>query len=236
MINPLSGAISMLTPNLRDRIKIVHGSFVADQSERSKASQSWLRKPSQSCYLCDLPCYPSQRLQLCEGSLRVSRIVSAISDLLTPKSLRKDDFRRCWKCSIIYLYISVERTILHRNIYGSLTVPLLHHRGKIARNVLVTFLAPLLVRGGVGRLAGLSVPLAPVQWGGFVAWGAIPSTQVHPSLPALYFGQGRSGTAPRGAFPSVLRCPVQQQRWVVFLQVGWCRCFVFYLWMSSGVR
>ena len=100
VINPLSGAISMLTPNLRDRIKIVHGSFVVDQSERSKASQSWLRKPSQSCYLCDLPCYPSQRLQLCEGSLRVSRIVSAISDLLTPKSLRKDDFRRCWKCSI----------------------------------------------------------------------------------------------------------------------------------------
>ena len=100
-------------------------------------------------------------------------------------------------CYFFIIYISVERTILHRNIYGSLTVPLLHHRGKIARNVLVTFLAPLLVRGGVGRLAGLSVPLAPVQWGGFVAWGAIPSTQVHPSLPALYPGQGGSGTTDR---------------------------------------
>ena len=110
--------------------------------------------------------------------------------------------------TVFIIYISVERTILHRNIYGSLTVPLLHHRGKIARSVLVTLLAPLLVRGGVGRLAGLSVPLAPVQWGGFVAWGAIPSTQVHPSLPALYPGQGGSGTTPRGGVPkcSPLSC------------------------------
>ena len=37
---------------------------------------------------------------------------------------------------IIIIYISVERTILHRNIYGSLTVPLLHHRGKIQQGVL----------------------------------------------------------------------------------------------------
>ena len=62
-------------------------------------------------------------------------------------------------------------------------------------------------RRGVGRLAGLSIPLAPVQWSGFVAWGAIPSTRVHPCFPALYPGQGGLGTSPWGTFPcSSLSC------------------------------
>ena len=100
-------------------------------------------------------------------------------------------------------------------------------------------------RRGVGRLAGLSIPLAPVQWSGFVAWGAIPSTRVHPCFPTLYPGQGGLGTPPWGTFPcSSLPCTTtavggSSVGWVLlvvcFLRLGGKWCVVSFQYVFSMV-
>ena len=105
-----------------------------------------------------------------------------------------------------YLYFSGKNDITPQYLWVSNSTPT-SSPWKILLNRASHVSGTVTCRRGVGRLAGLSIPLAPVQWSGFVAWGAIPSTRVHPCFPTLYPGQGGLGTPPWGTFPcSSLPC------------------------------